>query len=670
MRGYTLRPAHAWRNFLMNRSVSLLLCLVAACGDNLGPEQEPSPPDASPTAPDARVADASAPDAVGPDAAPGPDADAVPPDAVPPDAVPPDAVPPDAVPPDAVPPDAFPGNPNLAALVTARPFDLEPAFDPAITSYTLTVSPLVQEIRVAATPEDSGATIQIDGEAASAGALSAPIALGAGDTLISVQVRAPEGLSRTYDITVDRTAAPSQRIYGKASNAQQNDQFGWSVALSGDTLAVGAPLEDSSATGVDGASNESARNSGAVYVFRRVGTAWQQEAYIKASNTELGDDFGWSVALSGDVLVVGAPFEDSNATGVNGQNNNAATDSGAAYVFRRSGGIWAQEAYIKASNTGSNDAFGHAVAVSGDTVAVSAYLEDSSATGIGGDQGSGDASDAGAVYVFRHSGGTWAHEAYVKASNTGVGDQFGHAVAISGDTLAVGARGEDSAATGIGGDQDSNDAAGSGAVYVYTRSGAAWTQQAYVKASNTGASDEFGATLALAGNLLAVGAQGEDSSSTGVNGSQVNDLASGSGAVYVFRRSANTWTQEGYVKASNTGNGDAFGSSLDIEGEILAVGARNEDSSATGMGGSQGDNILASNSGAVYVFRHDGTRWSQIEYAKSANTGASDAFGTSVGVSRDALAVGSTGEASNASGINGDGSNNDAPNSGAAYAFH
>jgi trimeric autotransporter adhesin len=221
----------------------------------------------------------------------------------------------------------------------------------------------------------------------------------------------------------------------------------------------------------------------------------------------------------------------------------------------------------------------------------------------------------------------------------------------------------------VNGDQADNDAAASGAVYVYTRTGTTWAQQAYVKASNTGAADEFGTALALAGDLLAVGAQNEDCSSTGVNGSQGNNLASNSGAAYVFRRSGSTWTQEAYVKASNTEPSDAFGGNLAIAGEILVVGARNEDSSATGVGGNQGSNG-ASNSGAVYVLRHDGTRWSQSAYVKGANTGASDLFGISVAVSRDALAVGGTGEASNASGIGGDGSNNLAPNSGAAYVFH
>ncbi|MDW8312587.1 MAG: FG-GAP repeat protein, partial [Burkholderiales bacterium] len=140
-----------------------------------------------------------------------------------------------------------------------------------------------------------------------------------------------------YPVTIDPTFV--QQAYVKASNTGAGDWFGWSVALSGDgnTLAVGARLEDSSATGVNGdESNDSAFDSGAVYVFVRSGTTWSQQAYIKASNTEEWDVFGSSVALSsdGNTLAVGAPWEDSNATGVNGdQSNDSASGSGAVYVF-------------------------------------------------------------------------------------------------------------------------------------------------------------------------------------------------------------------------------------------------------------------------------------------------------------------------------------------------
>ena len=182
-----------------------------------------------------------------------------------------------------------------------------------------------------------------------------------------------------------------------------NDLFGYSVSLSGDTLAVGASYERSSATGVNGSqSDNSARNSGAVYIFTRSGRTWSQQAYLKASNTGARDNFGHSVSLSGDTLAVGASYEDSNATGVNGsQSDNSARNSGAVYVFTRSGTTWSQQAYLKASNTDAGDLFGSSVSLSGDTLAVGAKSESSSATGVNGNQKDNGADGSGAVYVRR-----------------------------------------------------------------------------------------------------------------------------------------------------------------------------------------------------------------------------------------------------------------------------
>jgi hypothetical protein len=265
----------------------------------------------------------------------------------------------------------------------------------------------------------------------------------------------------------------SRQAYIKASNTGGGDGFGWSVALSGDgnTLAVGAQFEDSAATGVGGdQSDNSAEDSGAVYLFARGGGIWSQQAFIKASNTEVRDGFGGSVALSGDgnTLAVGAPGERIAVW---------AEDSGAVYLFAHSGGIWSQQAYIKASNTQTRDQrgdrFGTSVALSGDgsVVAVGVPLEDSASTGIGGDPADNSIESVGAVYLFIRSGEIWGQPVYIKASNAG--GWFGNSVALSedGNTLAVGAPGESSAATGIGGNQnadpDSNWAFGSGAVYLY-----------------------------------------------------------------------------------------------------------------------------------------------------------------------------------------------------------
>jgi hypothetical protein len=408
----------------------------------------------------------------------------------------------------------------------------------------------------------------------------------------------------------------SQQAYIKASNAEAGDFFGGAVALSGDTLAVGAIGEDSCATGIDGDQlNNSCQSrtlftAGAVYVFTRNNGIWSQQAYVKASNTDIGDYFGTSVALSGDTLVVGAAGEASCATGINGdQMNNSCGQvdpaAGAVYVFTRSGGVWSQQAYVKASNTGTGDRFGRALALDGDTLAVGAATEESCAAGINGDQtnnscgASGDAG-AGAVYIFTRANGVWSQQAYVKASNPEVFDSFGTSVTLSGDTLAVGAGGEASCATGINGDQGNNACFSAGAVYVFTRSNGTWSQQAYVKASNTGFADNFGSSVALSGDTLAVGAGREFSCATGVNGNQSDNGCDGAGAVYVFMRSHGTWAQQAYLKASNAEAHDGFAKVV-LDGDTLAVGAGSESSCATGINGNQADNSCPA-AGAVYVY--------------------------------------------------------------------
>jgi hypothetical protein len=472
--------------------------------------------------------------------------------------------------------------------------------------------------------------------------------------------------------------------YFKASNTGVLDGLGAAVALSADgtTLAVGAADEESNATGIGGDQNDdSAFRAGAVYVFRFDGTDWFQQAYIKSSNTGLFDGFGEAVALSadGNTLAVGAEGEDSNATGINGdQNNDLASFSGAVYVFRSDGTDWIQQAYVKASNTGAFDGFGTTVALSadGNTLVAGAWAERSNATGINGDQTNDGTPISGAAYVFRFDGTDWFQQAYIKSSNTGIEDSFGDAIALSadGNTLAVGAWREDSTATGVDGDQNDNFASDSGAVYVFRFDGTDWSQQAYVKASNTARIDSFGIAIALSadGNTLAVGAYREDSNATGVGGDQTNDLTAFSGAVYVFRFDGTDWSQQAYIKASNTGGTDLFGAAvaLSADGNTLAVGAYGEDSNATGVGGDQNDNLV-SNSGAVYVFRFDGTNWSQQAYVKASNTGTDDEYGGAVALSADGntLAVGALGEDSNATGIGGDQNDDSANDSGAVYLF-
>jgi hypothetical protein len=203
----------------------------------------------------------------------------------------------------------------------------------------------------------------------------------------------------------------AQEAYLKAPNAEANDQFGYSVAVLDDTVAVGAYAENSSQTtitnGATASPDNSASAAGAVYVFKRTGVTWAQEAYLKAPNANEDDYFGISVAVLDDTVAVGASREDSNQTtitnGTNASPDNSAAFAGAVYIFKRTGVTWAQEAYLKAPNAEAYDRFGGSVAVSGDTVAVGAFLEASNQTTItNGATASADnsASSAGAVYIF------------------------------------------------------------------------------------------------------------------------------------------------------------------------------------------------------------------------------------------------------------------------------
>ena len=371
----------------------------------------------------------------------------------------------------------------------------------------------------------------------------------------------------------------------------------------------------------------------------------------------------------GNTLVVGAPGESSGDGGIGGfQSDNSRNGAGAVYVFTRTGATWSQQAYIKASNPDANDAFGSAVSLFGDSLVVGSPGESSGASGIGGNQGDNSRIASGAAYVFSRSNSVWAQEAYVKASNTDSSDLFGAAVSISGNHFTVGAPGEGSNASGINGDQQNNAFIDAGAVYVFSRSGPAWTQRAYIKASNPNASDRFGASLSADGSSLAVGAIGEASAATGVDGNQGDNSLFEAGAVYVFNRSGATWTQQAYIKASNSDPSDRFGSSVSIQGSSLLVGAAFENSAATGVDGNQADNSKSS-AGAAYLFSRMNGNWTQASYLKASNTDAADDFGTTVSLAGNELAVAAPGEASNTTGIGGSQNDNSQARSGAVYGF-
>ena len=447
-----------------------------------------------------------------------------------------------------------------------------------------------------------------------------------------------------------------QQAYIKASNPGVTDNFGFATALSadGNTLAVSAHFEAGGDTGVNAdQDDDSIPQAGAVYVFTRSGTTWTQQSYVKASNTghigqrldpdeqpdlaaehfgpiasgeysyedsygemfDDGDQFGAAISLSddGNKLVVTATAEDSGTPGVSSdQGDNSKRSAGAAYVFEREGDTWTQTAYIKPSNPEVDALFGYSAALSADgrRIAIGGYDEDGSVASTNEFQ-DGLVRGAGAVYVFDFDGDNWLQIGYLKASNAERGDSLGVAVAISDDgkTVIATAQDEDGLSTGInnipGPDYQDDIRPTTGAVYVFVEQDGAWSQQAYIKASNTGSGDVFGSRLALSGdgNVLAVGAQLEDSGSQGIDGFQDDDSALEAGAVYLFTRTGETWAQEAFVKGSNTEIFDEFGSSVSIsaDGSLLAVGAYYEDSAATGVEGDQNDNSMLE-AGSVYLF--------------------------------------------------------------------
>lgn len=384
--------------------------------------------------------------------------------------------------------------------------------------------------------------------------------------------------------------------FGKAETPVAEAHLGNSVALSGNTLVVGAHEQN---------------NTGAVHVYVRTGATWGPPTQLKARTPAPDELFGASVALSGDTLAVGAP----------GRGGTGAID-----VFIYDGATWGQPIEIKAPTPASADLFGTAVALSGKTLVVGAPGRNSS---------------AGAAYVFVHNGTTWDSPAELTPSVAAQGDGFGYSVALSPDTgglppdmLAVGApdRGN-----------------GTGAVYVFVPDGTLWRPQGQpIEASNADDGDNFGFALALAGNTLVVGAPDEASAAKQINGNKEDNSADSAGAAYVLDWNGTSWAERAYVKASNAGPHDNFGSSVALSGNALAVGAPDEGGSSAGI--NKEDNDYLHDAGAIYVFLRIDGMWVHQAYVKASSPG-SDHFGSSVALSRDTLAVGAIDEASGASGI-------------------
>lgn len=444
-----------------------------------------------------------------------------------------------------------------------------------------------------------------------------------------------------------------QHAFLKAHNADANDQFGAALAFDGGVLAVGAPFEDGDGTSP---TNNSEPQSGVVHLYRRVGLGWQPLGSVKAPQPQAGAQFGAAVALDGATLVVGAPGDDV-----------AGIDSGAAYVYRFNGFSWLFDGQLQPTHPGAEDAFGAAVAIDADRILVGAPFEDSHAASSAGAENA--TPDAGAAYLFTRTLGAWQQSAFLKASNAEANDIFGSAVDISGPRLVVGAPHEDGKLGGTNVNQLNNMMFAAGAAYAFELQPWGWTQTAYVKPVNPMFSGRFGTSVALDGDRLAVSAPYESSRATGIGGNPFDTSAPSSGAVYLFRDStALGWLATDYVKATNTQPNDRFGAALALHDGVLLVGAPEESSNATGMGGNIFNNAKP-DAGAVYRLELEVSTWSHTHYIKASNTDVSDAFGTALAVDGGVLVVGAPEEDSSGEGVNAPQENDQRSNAGAVYAF-
>ena len=367
------------------------------------------------------------------------------------------------------------------------------------------------------------------------------------------------------------------------SDANARDKFGVSVAIDGNFAVIGAYQNDSN--GID---------SGAVYVFEYTGSTWLQRQKLTALDASSGARFGRSVAIEADTIVVGAYFD-----------NN----TGSAYIFTHSSGVWSQQAKLTAHDAENGDNFGCSVALSGDTAMIGAYYDDDL---------------AGSAYVFIRTGSTWAFEQKLTASDTVAGDRFGNSVAIDANTALIGSYNR--CLPGV------NYA---GSVYYFTRTASVWSQQSVLKASDPSSADHFGCSVAFDANIAVIGAYECDINS-------IDNV----GAAYIFSKTVSGWSQQQkLIDNDDPCANEDFGRSVAIESNAIFVGCPY-------------NRVDGNQTGSVFEFVKTGQSWTQQQTFSASDSNDGDNFGFSTAVSGRNLIVGAHFNA------------NKGPLSGAAYVFN
>jgi hypothetical protein len=375
-----------------------------------------------------------------------------------------------------------------------------------------------------------------------------------------------------------------------ADDGAEGDQFGYSVAICGDTTVIGAHQDD-----------DNGERSGSAYVFRFDGSHWVQEARLLPADGAPYDFFGYFVAISNDTAVIGAYGDDDHGT-----------DSGSAHVFQFDGANWLPQAKLLAGDGAEGDYFGRCLAIDGDAAVIGAPWDD--------DQGS----KSGSAYVFRFNGSEWVEEAKLLPGDGAAGDYFGRYTGISGETIVVGAYGDD------------DYGSGSGSAYVFQYDGSSWTQVAKLLPGDGAASDHFGFSVAISGDIAVIGAYQDDES------------GSNSGSAYAFEKPPEGWTDmnESAKLAPSDGEAlDEFGVAMALSGNTAVIGAYRD-----------GDN--GTYSGSAYIFRFDGAVWHEEAKLLAHDGTEGDRLGRAVAIYGHTAVVGSYADDDN--GLD----------SGSVYAFH
>lgn len=362
------------------------------------------------------------------------------------------------------------------------------------------------------------------------------------------------------------TALDSAKV--AAMDADPGDGYGFAVDLDGDTAVSGAFCDD-----------EGGDCAGAAYVHMLLGDQWVQSDKLTASDADTLDQFGSSIGLAGNVLVVGAR---------NAALKGSQMRPGAAYVLRYDGRVWIEEQKLAPLDGADNDQFGESVAIDGDVVLVGAMRHDSAG------------SNAGAAYLYRFAEGVWELEDKLTASDADPSDRFGESVSISGNVVAVASRNDD--------DAESN----AGAIYVFRFDGQDWNEEAKLTATEAGADDTMTA-VSIDGDYILAGAEG-------ANGN--------TGAAYVFAFDGNQWIEQAMLSTSDAGTGSFFGGSVALDEGVAVVGAREATFS------------FNDSAGSAYVWRREGNQWLPSATLRASDAASNDLLGFAVAVNTGRAFVG------------------------------